>query len=365
MAAFITFHRSPEPIEPLTKMKLSALIFVLALGLSASTPATATPFWGATAPVPFETPPHLLKKGEFTWAPQIAPAGPILVVVSLDEQRAYTYRNNILIGATTVSTGKPGHETPTGVFNTFLKDKDHHSSKYNNAAMPYTQKITHDGVALHAGGVPGYPESHGCVHLPSEFARLLFGAAPKGMTVVIASKHTAPDSIDHPAMLAPVDPDGTMSDLTRLASNEPFHWQPEKSPEGPVSILVSRYDARVLVIRNGIEIGRARIGISDPAKPFGTHVYMAHEGVLAMVHPSARDLPLHNWAGMAMPGHLEDQNHAPDPDTLKRIRVPEAFLRAAYPLFVPGTTLMVTDAPVLESTTNVSLTLFDTLPPVE
>ena len=96
--------------------------------------AQKTPFWGATKPVPFDTPPNLLKKGEFTWAPNVAPAGPILVVVSLNEQRAYAYRNNILIGAAMVSTGKPGHETPTGVFSTILKDKDHHSSKYNNAA---------------------------------------------------------------------------------------------------------------------------------------------------------------------------------------------------------------------------------------
>jgi hypothetical protein len=345
-------------------MKISALLLALSLGLSGGALAAGTPFWGAKSPQPFDTLPHQLKKGEFTWAPQVAPAGPILVVVSLDEQRAYTYRNNILIGATTVSTGKPGHGTPTGVFHTFLKDADHHSSKYNNAAMPYTQKITQDGVALHAGGVPGYPESHGCVHLPSEYARLLF-EAPKGMTVVIANKHTAPDSIDHPAMLAPVDPDGKQSDLSRLAPGETFRWAPEKSPEGPVSVLISRYDARVLVMRNGIEIGRARVDIRDPQKPFGTHVYLAQAGAPSMRHPAAPELLQHNWAGVAMPGHMEDQNHAPDPETLKRIRIPDAFLRAAYPLIEPGTSLVITDAPVLESTTSVNLTVFDTLPPVD
>lgn len=341
-------------------MKTRHLVFALALVLSGH--AVATPFWGATAPVPFDTPPALLKKGEFTWAPNVAPAGPILVVVSLDEQRAYAYRNNILIGAAMVSTGKPGHETPTGVFTTILKDKDHHSSKYNNAAMPYTQKITNDGVALHAGGIPGYPESHGCVHLPSEFARLLFDAAPKGMTVVIADKKSVPD-INHPAMLAPVDPDGKISDLSRLAPNEPFRWQPEKSTTGPVSVVISRYDSRILVMRNGIEIGRAKIAITDPMAPFGTHLYIAQEGFLPYNHPSAKDLPLHNWVGMAMPGHLDDQNTHPDPNAINRIHMPEQFLRDAYPLFVPGTSLLITDAPVLESTTNVNLTIFDTLPP--
>jgi len=346
-------------------MKIKTFALCAALLFSTSAIAAGTPFWGAKAPVPFDTPPMQLKKGEFTWAPNIAPAGPILVLVSLEEQRAYTYRNNILIGAAMVSTGKPGHETPTGVFTTILKDKDHHSSKYNNAPMPYTQKITNDGVALHAGGIPGYPESHGCIHLPSEYARLLFEAAPKGMTVVISGKKAAPDAIKHPALLAPVDPDGKMSELTRLAPNEPFRWQPEKSPSGPVSVLISRYDSRVLVMRNGIEIGRAKIAIQDPTTPFGTHVYMAQEGFLPIVHASAKDLPLHNWVGMAMPGHMDDLNRTPDPNAIKRIRMPEAFIRAAYPLFVPGTTLMLTDAPVLESTTNVNLTIFDTLEPVK
>jgi hypothetical protein len=343
-------------------MKLRTLVLAIAMVISSTSFAQKTPFWGATAPLPIDTPPALLKKGEFTWAPEIAPAGPILVLASLDEQRAYAYRNNILIGAATVSTGKPGHETPTGVFTTILKDKDHHSKKYNNAAMPYTQKITNDGVALHAGGIPGYPESHGCVHLPSEFARLLFDAAPKGMTVVIADKKSSLD-INHPAILAPVDPDGKASDLSRLEPNEPFRWQPEKSLAGPVSVLISRDDARILVMRNGIEIGRAKIGIANPTLPFGTHVYMAQEGFLPYNHPSAKDLPLHNWVGMAMPGHMGDKNSQPDPDAIKRIQIPEQFLRDAYPLFVPGTTLLITDAPVLESTTNVILTIFDTHPP--
>ncbi len=74
------------------------------------------------------------------------------------------------------------------------------------------------------------------------------------------------------------------------------------------------------------------------------------KGSCPITHPSAKDLPLHNWVGMAMPGHMDDLNRTPDPDAFKRIRMPEAFIRDAYPLFVPGTTLMLTDAPVLEST---------------
>ena len=190
-------------------MKLICLFLTVLLSVSGAAHAEHTPFWGAKAPAPYETPAQDLKPGEFTWAPQVAPEGPILVVVSLDEQRAYPYRNGVEIGASTISSGKRGHETPTGVFHTFLKDKDHHSSLYHNAAMPYTQKFTQDGVALHAGGIPGYPESHGCVHLPSEFARLLFGVSPRGMTVVVAKKSTAPADVDHPPLLSPVTSEGS------------------------------------------------------------------------------------------------------------------------------------------------------------
>ena len=89
-------------------------------------PALAVPFWGAKESSPADTPPAALKPGEFVWAPDVAPDGPIVVVVSLDEQRAYVYRNGVAIGYTTVSTGKPGHETPTGIFTILQKDKDHH-----------------------------------------------------------------------------------------------------------------------------------------------------------------------------------------------------------------------------------------------
>jgi len=130
----------------------------------------AVPFWGAKASLPPETAPVDLKPGEFVWNPAAAEIGPIVVLVSLGEQRSYVYRNGIQIGVTTVSSGKPGHGTPTGVFVILQKDKDHRSSKYNNAPMPYTQRLTWDGVALHAGGLPGYPSSHGCVHLSSKFA---------------------------------------------------------------------------------------------------------------------------------------------------------------------------------------------------
>jgi hypothetical protein len=242
-------------------------------------PALAVPFWGAKESSPADTPPGALKPGEFVWAPDVAPDGPIVVVVSLDEQRAYVYRNGVQIGYTTVSTGKPGHETPTGIFTILQKDKDHHSSKYNNAPMPYQERLTYDGVALHAGGLPGYPESHGCVHLPSQFAEDLFGVSHMGMTVVVVNEKTAPADVVHPAALAPVDASTGAADIeARLQAGEKWRWQPEKSPEGPVSIVISGADQRVIVIRNGVEIGRSRVLITGPDRPLGTAAFMVKAG---------------------------------------------------------------------------------------
>ena len=83
-----------------------------------------------------------LKPGEFLWHPEVAPDGPVVLVVSLDEQRAYVYRNGMAIGVSTISSGKTGKETPTGVFTILQKNKDHRSNLYNNAPMPYMQRLT-------------------------------------------------------------------------------------------------------------------------------------------------------------------------------------------------------------------------------
>lgn len=115
-----------------------------------------------------------LKPGEYTWHPDRQPTGPVAVVVSLPEQLVHVYRNGIRIAVSTCSSGKPGHETPTGVFVVLQKDKHHRSSTYNNAPMPNMNRLTWSGVALHAGNLPGYPASHGCVRLPLDFSEKLF-----------------------------------------------------------------------------------------------------------------------------------------------------------------------------------------------
>lgn len=126
-----------------------------------------------------------LSPGDYVWQPQLAPSGDVEIVVSLPQQIAYVFRGGTLIGVSTVSTGKPGNDTPTGSFEILQKRREHYSNLYNNAPMPFMQRLTWDGIALHAGEIPGRPASHGCVRLPMAFARHLYGATELGARVHI------------------------------------------------------------------------------------------------------------------------------------------------------------------------------------
>jgi hypothetical protein len=319
-------------------------------------------FWGAKSARPIDTPKDSLKRGEFTWAPELAKDGPIVVLVDLTQQYAYTFRNGILIGIATVSTGKPGHSTPTGVFVTTLKDANHHSSKYNNASMPYTQRFTNDGIALHAGGIPNYPSSHGCVHLPSEYARLLFQVAPLGMTVVVTDKAKFPEEVNQPAFLSPVTVKGELQTNSRLKSNETYRWQPELSLDGPVSIIISGADQRMVVLRNGIEIGRSKVTIQNPQDSLGTHIYVAHE----TTSNQASQTPDINIRWLAYP--VEDLRYGKakgHPLMEGRIKIPDDFMKEVGMLFVPGTHLMVTDAPILSGNSGQKLAVLSSHPESE
>ena len=111
--------------------------------------------------------------------------GPVLAVVSLAKQRIWVYGGTGLIAQSPVSTGKPGYRTPAGVFSVVQKRKFHRSNIYWNAPMPYMQRITWSGVTLHAGPVPGYPDSHGCIRLPNQFAVKLWHMTKIGARIIV------------------------------------------------------------------------------------------------------------------------------------------------------------------------------------
>jgi hypothetical protein len=130
-----------------------------------------------------------LAPNRFVWAEPADEAAfaavPVRVVVSIPEQRAYVYRGTTLIAASTVSTGKDGKETPPGVYPILQKAQKHASNLYDAAPMPYMQRLTWDGIAIHAGKNPGFPASHGCIRVPLAFAKKLFEVTQLGSVVVV------------------------------------------------------------------------------------------------------------------------------------------------------------------------------------
>lgn len=132
-----------------------------------------------------------LRPGASQWFAGAPRDGLLLVVVDLAAQRATVYRGGRPVAISTVSTGTEGRETPTGTFPILAKEKMHRSNLYNAAPMPFMQRLTWHGVALHAGHVPGYPASHGCVRLPRAFAEQLFGVTSQGTLVVVADDASA------------------------------------------------------------------------------------------------------------------------------------------------------------------------------
>lgn len=314
---------------------LACLALFLALPASAAT-GKAPPKNTSTLGTEKLTAPANLKPGEFVWRPDLSPQGPVVLVVSLPEQRAFVYRNGVLIGASTVSTGKKGYETPTGVFTILQKHEDHYSNLYANAPMPFMQRLTWSGVALHAGKLPGYPASHGCVRMPYEFAQRLFTATKTGLTVVVSDEKEFPSTVAHPGLVAPVDVAGGTAATPASAGD--FLWQPEAAAKGPVTILITVNDRRISVFRNGVEIGRAPFVLTDPDRRFTLHV-------LTMLEPAPGDAIGPN-AGKPVPRWLvvsdEKEDTISTGELLSVLKIQPEFLRKAATVVGPGTTMVVT-----------------------
>jgi hypothetical protein len=213
-----------------------------------------------------------LQNGEFNWYPERSPGGPVLIIVSLPDQRAYVYRNGVQIAASTCSSGKLGHRTPTGVFKILQKDKNHHSSTYNNAPMPYMNRLTWSGVALHAGQLPGYPASHGCVRLPKQFAELLFGVTKLGMTVVIADDKSQPEEVTHPGMVLGEYAAREFHAVDTAIKAAEYSEGHELAPKSP-SVVVSSADKSIHVFDNGALAASGKVEIENPEKPLGERVF--------------------------------------------------------------------------------------------
>src|SRR5262245_34201580 len=257
--------------------------------------------------------------------------GLLSVVISIDKQRLTLYSDGEPIAHSRVSTGVPGHPTPTGVFSVIQKDRWHHSNIYSNAPMYFMQRITWSGVAMHEGVVPNHPASHGCIRLPGAFARQMWGITKLGVRVIITHGEVTPVAISNERLFTlkrePAEPkgeaqatlpettggtsnafelaqlsaarrDGQASNTTVLDVSKPLApaldamayalgtpretTGPEFKPvapkplkPGPIAVFISRKEGKIYV-RKGFEpVFDAPVTFEEPNRPLGTHVFTA------------------------------------------------------------------------------------------
>jgi hypothetical protein len=185
-------------------------------GMTVAAPADAAVFWTdenpmimreiePPAPQPQQRQKKLKRLGaklEKQVKEHAKPVGPLVIAISIERQSLRVFDANGLFAETPVSTGMRGHSTPMGVFSIIQKNKWHRSNIYSGAPMPYMQRITWSGIALHAGALPGYPASHGCIRMPMAFATKIWGWTRMGARVIIAPGEISPAEISHPLLAA-------------------------------------------------------------------------------------------------------------------------------------------------------------------
>ena len=233
------------------------------------------------------------------------PKGPLQIIISIADQRVSVYDNGALIARSSVSTGVARHPTPLGVFSVISKQRWHHSNLYSAAPMPYMQRITWSGIALHAGVLPGHPASHGCIRLKNSFAIRLWHLTKRGTRVIIAYDDVRPVEIANPhlfnpkaASAAPESRAATVAAnsthaaaatqrplMSNAESQEATNLQaPSPAPAAiapqkvvPISVFVSRKLSKLFVRRGFRPLFDVPVKIQNPEEPLGTHVFTAME----------------------------------------------------------------------------------------
>jgi hypothetical protein len=309
---------------------------------------------------------------------QDASKGPLQIIISIADQRISLYENGTLIAQSSVSTGVERHPTPLGVFSVIGKKKWHRSNIYSGAPMPYMQRITWSGIALHAGDLPGYPASHGCIRLTHAFAIRLWHLTKRGTRVIIAPEDVRPVEIANPQLFAQrprvafTSPESGTSTLashdgvTAAAMHAPLvsgiavsntdedakasdpasaGARPRKVV--PVSVFVSRQSSRLFVRRGFTPLFDVPITIRNPAEPIGTHVFSVME--------SQNEDAAIRWTVVLVPERsspikdVRPRSHkeafVPDKANavLERIDIPQDVVDRITPLLTPGSSLIVSD----------------------
>jgi L,D-transpeptidase catalytic domain len=348
-------------------------------------------WWGHHAPLRHghrhrHAKPKLEKKEQA----QDAPNGPLQIIISIADQRISVYDNGALIARSSVSTGIPGHPTPLGVFSVISKQRWHRSNIYSAAPMPYMQRITWSGIALHAGVVPGRPASHGCIRLKNDFAIRLWRLTKRGTRVIIAPDDIRPVGIAHPRLFiskpkaasgppesraaiadnsamttAAVHPPSTSNADTQQVTDlqAPGSMLAAVAPRkvAPVSVFVSRKSSKIFVRQGFTPLFDIPVRIQDPEQSVGTHVFTVmgfqNEGeilrwtVVSMPEKSPPPPSKRRARGKQI-GETSPPVSSPDKANaaLDRIEIPQDVVERISELLTPGSSFIVSDYGISEET---------------
>ena len=303
--------------------------------------------------------------------------GPLQIIVSIADQRISVYENGALIARSAVSTGVPRHPTPLGVFGVIGKKRWHRSNLYSDAPMPYMQRITWSGIALHAGVVPGHPASHGCIRLKTEFAVRLWHLTRLGARVIIVPNDVQPVEIARPRLFtswqnAAFDPPESRAaiadDPIMTAANPPPNDAAQHvaaleaqgsrraavAPRkvAPISIFVSRKSSRLYVRQGFTPLFDVPVTIQDPEQPLGTHVFTATGSTDPALRWTVTSMPEKSPRApeavrQRAPGRHIVQGTESSPDkanaALDRIEIPQHVVEHINQRLTPGASLIVSD----------------------
>lgn len=283
-----------------------------------------------------------LKPGEWSWYPQRSTSGPVAIIVSLSDQLAFVYRNGVRIAVSTVSTGRKGYRTPTGVFTVLRKEKMHRSHAYHNAAMPDSQFFFR-GCALHAGGLPGYPSSHGCVHLPRAFADRVFQITHHGTPVIVTNERSGVGSLRHAGLVLTASDLKQIETMTSHVHGKSLPVDNGGSNPSALSIVASSADRKLIVLKNGQKFLESPIRISNHGALTGTHVYL-----LKGIDPSRKHF---NWVAIGLgSGHEGRVDQQRELAASGNLIIPPNIYHVISENLHPGATMMLTDLPAHPTT---------------
>jgi L,D-transpeptidase-like protein len=343
-------------------------------------------WWGDHAPFRHKHQGHtksdLTKKAQS----QDLPKGPLQIIISIADQRISLYENGALIARSSVSTGVQGHPTPLGVFSVISKQRWHRSNIYSAAPMPYMQRITWSGIALHAGVLPGYPASHGCIRLTNNFAIRLWDLTKRGTRVIIAHDDVRPIEITNPhlfvskpkaataagnsiiaaaATYAPLMSNAETQKTTNLQApnSPPVGVAPQKVV--PISVFVSRKLSKLFVRQGFTPLFDAPVKIQNPEEPLGTHVLtvMEFQKEGAAIRWTVVSMPekLSRTSGDSIKEHkapakriIETSPPMPLPDkanaALNRVEISQDVVERISELLTPGSSLIISDYGISDET---------------